>query len=120
MNHKTQMLDFDENYLVARKLACFKPSSLTVEEIIGEEGVKNELIKPQPSVFIKTPDEQSEKEITINSRFSFLLSHSKSESSLNFSAPKMEYSLPNIITLKSIGKPKHPIKVVSLSGKKDV
>ncbi|OHT06372.1 hypothetical protein TRFO_05566 [Tritrichomonas foetus] len=114
-----------DNLLVARRLAQFCPTSLSVDDFKSQspdtpdKKEKVEYIPPTPSVKIEQPEKSAFK-LGLPSpkhRFGFLLADIKpiDQSSAKQPPLKMKYELPNVRKVTTPVKTDRPLMVVSFS-----
>jgi hypothetical protein len=111
-----------DGLLIARRLARFSPTSLSLEDVGASWGnrknpsrkAESEFIPPSPSVVTEaSPGFRVPKPVT-GHRFGFLLEDIKPIDKPK-QAPRMRYELPNVKQLPSSLKFGRPLLVVSLS-----
>ena len=116
-----------QSTLMARKLATFVPSSLSIDDLKmvkkksnpvkkSHPKQKKSFIPPSPSVSsIATPNKNQEKKSESTSKFAFLLGNKERKPKKSISMSKMKYELPNVQKLGTASKNLRPILAVSIS-----
>ena len=119
-----------ETTLIARKIATYVPSSLSIDDIkIGKKRIKpnkkqggentaqnKPFIPPSPSVSFNTSGLSSEDQVSPNvSKFAFLLGNKTRSPKKSISMTKMKYELPNVQKIGTSSKNLRPILAVSFS-----
>ena len=118
-------IDSSDNLFIARKLARFCPTSLSVDDLkIIQSGKKEKntekndnlnYLPPKPNIIIEREKEDIVDEKKTNNRFLNIFKSPKKESLKLKDPPKLIYELPNVKSVKTQLKTLKPIMVVSLS-----
>ena len=118
-----------ETTLIARKIATYVPSSLSIDDIkIGKKRIKpnkkqggentaqnKPFIPPSPSVSFNISGLSEEKTSPNVSKFAFLLGNKTRSPKKSISMTKMKYELPNVQKIGTSSKNLRPILAVSFS-----
>jgi len=113
-----------QNVLLARKLAQFCPSSLSIDDLklLGSDKnvsfralrANGVFIPPSPSVSTIDDSQKEKSDLSPNSRFSFLFKEKKNEEKPK-TPKKMKYELKNVHKLGTSVNNMKPVMLVSIS-----
>jgi hypothetical protein len=123
---KVRKLDELQSNIIAKKLATFVPSSLSIDDLKLGKKNKNPLknsnvnsldsfIPPSPSVSSIGKKNEQEKKTESVSKFAFLLGSKTPRTKKSISISKMKYELPNVQKIGIASKNLKPILAISLS-----
>lgn len=117
-----------QSVIIARQLATYVPSSLSIDDLkLGKESKKplknsivenqNAYIPPSPSVSSigSNSNKEQEKKPEAVSKFAFLLGNKTPKPKKSISMLKMKYELPNVQKIGSVAKNLKPILAISFS-----
>ena len=113
-----------QNTLIAKKLARFVPSSISIDDIKisknkSESNDKNQkklFIPPSPSVSVITAKNEKERTIPSSaSKFAFLLGNKPKKPKKSTSMSKMKYELPNVQKIGVVSNGLRPVLAISVS-----